>query len=88
MLTFIFANVFQGEGQAGVLPLDDANLSECTFSHDAQESEMVEVDCCGRGGVSMHHRVRGSSIWRRGNYAWYGTVRGGGCDERLRDLES
>lgn len=45
MLTFIFANVFQGEGQAGVLSLDDANLSKSTFAHDAQESEMIEVDC-------------------------------------------
>lgn len=45
MLTFIFANVFQGEGQAGILSLDDANLSKGTFAHDAQESEMIEIDC-------------------------------------------
>ena len=44
LLTFIFANVLQGKGQTGILSLDDANLSKCTFSHHAQESEMVEVD--------------------------------------------
>lgn len=45
MLTFIFANVLEGKGQAGVLSLDDADLSKCTFAHHAQKSEMVEVDC-------------------------------------------
>lgn len=45
MLTFIFANVFQGEGQAGIFSLDDADLPKRTFPHHSQESEMVEVDC-------------------------------------------
>lgn len=45
MLTFIFANIFQCEGQAGILSFDDANLSKCSFAHHSQESEVVEVDC-------------------------------------------
>ena len=53
ILTFIFANVFQGEGQTGILSLDDANLAKGTFSHHSQESKMVEVDCCVKGGVSI-----------------------------------
>ena len=52
MPTFIFANVLQGEGQASVLSLDDANLSKCAFSHHSQESEMIEVDCYEREDVS------------------------------------
>lgn len=41
--TFIFPYVFQSKGQAGVLALDDANLSEGASADDTQESEMVEV---------------------------------------------
>lgn len=64
MLTFIFANVFQGEGQAGVLSLNDANLSERTFPHYSQESEMVEVDC--RESWCQHTCHPGGSSVRKG----------------------
>lgn len=35
MRTFIFANVFEGKGQAGVLALDDADLSKGTSADDS-----------------------------------------------------
>jgi hypothetical protein len=44
-LTLIFADIFQGEGQSGVLPLHDAYLSERTFSYHAEEFEVIEVYC-------------------------------------------
>ena len=53
MLTFIFAYIFEGEGQASILALDDANLSKCTLSHHSQESKMVKIDYCERGDVSI-----------------------------------
>lgn len=53
MLTFIFADIFQGEGQASILPLDDANLSKRPFPHHSQESKMVEIDYYERWKVSI-----------------------------------
>ena len=64
MLTFIFANIFEGEGQASILPLDDANLSKSTFPHHSQESEMVEIDCCER--ECQHTCLPGGTSVRRG----------------------
>jgi hypothetical protein len=43
--TFILANVLEGEGQAGVLALDDTDLAESAFADDPQKSKMVEIDC-------------------------------------------
>jgi hypothetical protein len=42
--TFFLANIFKGERQTCIFPLDDANLSEGTFSDHAKEAEVVEVD--------------------------------------------
>lgn len=42
--TFIFADVLEGKGEAGVFALDDADLAKGAFSDDAQEAKVVEVD--------------------------------------------
>lgn len=42
--TLLLANIFKRKRQAGVLPLDNANLSEGTFSDHAKEAKVVEVD--------------------------------------------
>lgn len=42
--TFLLANVFECECQARVLPLDNAHLSEGTFSDHAKEAKVIEVD--------------------------------------------
>jgi hypothetical protein len=41
--TLIFANILQSEGQASVLPLDDADLPKCAFPDDPQQAKMIEV---------------------------------------------
>lgn len=43
--TFIFADVFEGKGQASVLALDDADLAEGAAAYHPQEAEVVEVHC-------------------------------------------
>lgn len=43
--TFILAQVFEGEGQAGVFALDDADLAKGALADDAEEFEVVELDC-------------------------------------------
>ncbi len=45
--TFIFANVFEGKGQACILSLDDADLAKGPFTDDTQETEVIEIDCRG-----------------------------------------
>ena len=42
--TFFLSNVFQSKGQTGVLSLHDANLPKGSLTHDAQETEVVQVD--------------------------------------------
>lgn len=41
--TFIFANVLERKGKAGVLALDNAHLAEGSLADDAQQPEVVEV---------------------------------------------
>ena len=45
MRTFIFAYVFKGKGQAGVLPLDNAYFPKSALANDSQETKVIEVDC-------------------------------------------
>ena len=47
--TFIFANVLQCEGQAGIFPLHDSNFSESAPADDSQETEVIEVHLGFRG---------------------------------------
>jgi len=44
-LTFIFSDVLQCEGQAGIFPLDDADLAEGASSDDPKKLEMIQVHC-------------------------------------------
>lgn len=39
----VFPDVLEGKGEAGVFPLDDADLSEGAAADDAQEAEVVEA---------------------------------------------
>jgi hypothetical protein len=43
-LTFVLADILEGECEACIFPLDDADLSERAFSDHAEEAEMVEID--------------------------------------------
>ena len=43
--TLIFANVLEGKREARVLALDDADLAKGALADDAQQAEVVEVDC-------------------------------------------
>ena len=43
-ITFILADVFEGESEARVFALNDADFAESTLAHHAQEAEVVEVD--------------------------------------------
>ena len=59
--TFIFADVLQGEGQAGIFALYYSYFSKSALSNHSQELEMIEVDCisqiiCVSKGVSPHER--------------------------------
>lgn len=54
--TFIFPYVLEGECEARVLSLDDADLTEGALAYDAQQAEVIEVHCEGGGWVSQ--RVR------------------------------
>jgi len=40
---FIFADVFEGKGQIGVLAFDDSNLSKGASADDSQQTEVIEV---------------------------------------------
>lgn len=42
-LTFIFANVFQGERETGIFALDDSNFAKGSFADDTKQSKVVEV---------------------------------------------
>lgn len=42
--TFIFANILESKGQAGILALDDSNLTEGSFADHSQKPKMVEID--------------------------------------------
>jgi hypothetical protein len=44
MLTLIFADILQGEGQCSILPLYDSNLPKGTLAYDTKESKVVQVD--------------------------------------------
>jgi hypothetical protein len=41
--TLILADIFQGEGQASIFPLDNAHLPKGALSNDSQQTKVVEV---------------------------------------------
>jgi len=47
--TFVLADILEGVGAAIVLPFDDADFAKGTFAYDAEEAEVVEVYCDGKG---------------------------------------
>lgn len=47
--TFIFSNVLERKRQPCVLALDDAHFAKGTFANNAQQAEVIEVDCNVRG---------------------------------------
>ena len=42
--TFLLANIFQGECEAGILSLDNSNFAEGTLAYHTKKSEMIKVD--------------------------------------------
>jgi hypothetical protein len=43
--TFILSYILESECEAGVLALNDADLSERTFADNTQQTKVVEVNC-------------------------------------------
>ena len=46
-LTLIFPNVLEGEGESGVFPFHDADLSERSLPYHPKQSEVIQVDYAG-----------------------------------------
>jgi hypothetical protein len=44
-LTLILPDVLESKGETGVFPLDDADLAKGALADDAQQAEVVEIDC-------------------------------------------
>lgn len=57
--TFIFADILECKGQAGIFALDNADLAKGAFAHDAQEAEVVEVNCGDGQSAFGHPKGRG-----------------------------
>ncbi len=51
--TFIFTNVLERKGEAGVLALDNAHLAEGSLADDAQQTEVVEIHYVGVVSVEV-----------------------------------
>ena len=68
-LTLILPDVLEGKGQAGVLPLDDADLAEGSLADYTQQPEVVEIHwgsmvsgpdgCGGRGQAPWSVKTTG-----------------------------
>ena len=74
--TFIFPYVLEGECEAGVFSLDNADLAKGAFAHDSQQAKVVEVDLVGEDdglAVALTHggfRVAASAGQRGCGEAW------------------
>jgi hypothetical protein len=42
--TFIFPDIFQGKGQAGVFAFDNSDFAKSTLAHNPKKAEMIETD--------------------------------------------
>jgi len=62
-LTFILSYVLEGKGEAGVLALDDAHLSEGALADDTQQSEVVEVHCGALSAISSWKVPHSRLLW-------------------------
>ena len=64
-LTVIFADIFQGKRQLGVLVLDDSDFAKRAFADHAAEGKMVQANCRTISATSSQYNILAESQFRR-----------------------
>nr|POE64799.1 hypothetical protein CFP56_76310 [Quercus suber] len=78
----IFADVFEGEGEAGVLAFHDTHLPEGSLADDTEQTEMVEVNLVGEhDGLAIGIAHVGEVTADGGEHAVEGRPAGAGARE-------